>query len=74
MIKGFVVAVIKLPKYVKKISDAGTGGPGGPLAHQYLTDQLTLFQPGEGRFSPPITTGTPNFFSPSGITEDYSLK
>ena len=25
-------------------------------------DQLTLFQSGEGRLSPPITTGTPNFF------------
>ena len=41
------------------------GGPGrgasGPL-HQYLEDQLTLFQPGEGRLSPPITTGPPKFF------------
>ena len=30
-------------------SDAGTGGPGGPLSPpQYLADQLTLFQAGEG--------------------------
>ena len=36
------------------------GGPGGPLPPpQYLADQLTLFQPGEGRLSPPIATGTP---------------
>ena len=40
------------------------GGLRGPLAPQYLADQLTLFQPGEGRLSPPITTGpTPNFFT-----------
>ena len=38
------------------------GGPGGPLAPQYLADQLTPFQPGEGRLSPLITTGTSNFF------------
>ena len=25
---------------------------------QYLADQLTLFQPAEGKLSPPITTGT----------------
>jgi hypothetical protein len=43
--------------------DAGTGGPGG-------ADQLTLFHPGGGgRFCLPCTTGTPNFFSPSGITD-----
>jgi hypothetical protein len=29
---------------------------------QYLADQLTLFQPGKGRLSPLITTGTPKFF------------
>ena len=38
-------------------------------AGSHLADQLTLFQPGEGRLSPPITTGTPmQCFSPSGIT------
>jgi hypothetical protein len=26
-------------------SDAGTGGPGGPLVPHYLANQLTLFQP-----------------------------
>ena len=28
----------------------------------YLSGQLTLIQPGEGRLSPPIITGIPNFF------------
>ena len=38
-------------------------GPGGPLAPpQYLVDQLTLFQPGKGILSPPITTGPPPIF------------
>ena len=34
----------------------------------YLADKLTLIQVGEGRLSPPITTGPPKKFSPSGIT------
>ena len=38
-------------------------GPGGPLAPQYLADQLTLFKLGEGRVSPPITTAPPKFFT-----------
>jgi hypothetical protein len=38
-------------------------------ALQYLADQLTLFQPGEGILSPPIPTGPTIFFSPSGITD-----
>ena len=50
------------------------GGPGGPLAPQYLADQLTLFQPGEGRLSPPITIGPPNFFHlPIGIQKQFSF-
>ena len=53
-------------------SDAGTvgGGPGGPQVPppQYLADQLTLFQPREDRLSPRITSRSPQFFSPSGIT------
>ena len=32
------------------------GGPGGPLAPQYLADQLTLFKPGEGR---PVVLSVP---------------
>ena len=39
-----------------------SGGQGGHWPPQYLTDQLTLFQPGVGRLSPPITSGTPNVF------------
>ena len=50
------------------------GEPGGPLAPiQYLADQLTLFQPGEGRLSPPITAA-PQIFSFSGITEKIKNK
>ena len=45
------------------------GGPGGALAPQYLADQLTLFKLGEGRLSPPITTGPPNVFHlPASLT------
>jgi hypothetical protein len=51
------------------LSDAGTG-----TTPQYLTNQLTLFQPGKGILSPPITTGSPaQIFSPSGITATYTL-
>ena len=40
------------------------GGPGGPLpSSQYFADQLTLFQLGEGRLSPTITTGPPKLFN-----------
>ena len=48
------------------------GGSGGPLAPQYLADQLTLHIPtGEGRLSPPITTGTPNVFHlPASLRKD----
>ena len=38
------------------------GGQGGHWPSQYLADQLTPFQPGEGRLSPPITTGPPKVF------------
>ena len=43
-------------KYIIRISDAGTGGARGA---RYLADQLTLFEPGEGRLSAPITAGPP---------------
>ena len=39
------------------------GGRGATAPPQYLVDHLTLFQPGEGRLSPPITTGPPNVFT-----------
>ena len=39
-------------------------GPGGPLPPtQYLADQLTLFQPGEGRFAPQLIMAPPIFFT-----------
>ena len=45
------------------------GTEGGALPPpQYLADQLTLFQPGEGRLSQRITTSPPPIFSPSVIT------
>ena len=41
--------------------DAGTGGARGhcPATLQYLADQLTLFQPGDGRLFSPINTLPP---------------
>ena len=45
-------------------SDAGIGGP---LAPQYLADQLTLFQPGRADY-PHLLLLAPQCFSPSGTT------
>ena len=40
------------------------------MALHYLADQLTLFQLGKGRLSPPITAGPPNFFHlPASLSE-----
>ena len=47
----------------------GTGGPGGPLAPSIFGRSVKPIQTGEGRLSPPITTGPPQCFSPSGITD-----
>ena len=45
------------------------GGPGGPLAPPIFFRSVNPTETGEGRFSPPITTGPPpQCFSPSGIT------
>ena len=50
-----------------KSSDAGTGGgQGGP---PIFSRSVNPIRTGEGRLSPPITTGTPQSFSPSGTTE-----
>jgi hypothetical protein len=38
------------------------GGPGGPLAHPIFRRSVNPIPTGEGRLSPPITTGTPNVF------------
>ena len=40
------------------------GRPGAPIFGRSVNPITT----GEGRLSPPITTGAPPFFSPSGIT------
>ena len=53
------------------------GGPGGPLPpFHYLADQLTLFQPGKGRLSQPITAGPQkNFFHfPASLSYEVGLK
>ena len=47
---------------VKRMSEPG-GARGATGTTQYLADQLSNpIQTGEGRFSPPITTGTPKNF------------
>ena len=38
------------------------GGPGGPLAPPIFCISVNPISTGEGRLSPPITTGTPNVF------------
>ena len=38
------------------------GGPGGPLAPPIFDRSVNPIPTGEGRLSPPITTGTPNVF------------
>ena len=50
------------PFLVILLSEAGTGGPGGPLAPSILCRSFNPIWTGEGRLSPPITTGTPNVF------------
>ena len=59
VLKYYVSIVFMYGSLCTCLSDAGTGGPGGPLAPQYLADQLTPFQPGEGRLSSPISTSPP---------------
>ena len=39
------------------------GGPGGPLAPQYLADQLTLFQPGRADYPHLLLLAPPMFFT-----------
>ena len=50
------------------LSDAGTGGAGGPLSPPIFGRSVNPIQIGEGRLSPHITTGPPQCFSPSRIT------
>ena len=45
------------------------GGPGGPLALPIFGRSVNPIPTGEGRLSPPITTGTPNVFHlPASLT------
>ena len=39
------------------------GGPGGPLALPIFVRSVNPIRTGEARLSPPITTGTPKFFT-----------
>ena len=46
------------------------GGPGGPLAPPIFGRSVNPIPIGEGRLSPPITTGTPNVFHlPASLNE-----
>ena len=51
-----IICIISM-LYVSVMPEPGGGGQGV----KYLADQLTLFQPGEGRLCPPINTGPPKF-------------
>ena len=55
-------------------SDAGTGGPGGPLAPPIYGISVNPIPTGEGKLSPPITTGTPNVFHLPESTMTYFEK
>ena len=60
-------------------SDVGTRGvgegQGGSCPPQYLADQSTLCQLGEGRLSPPITTVPSKFFHlPASLMGNLILK
>ena len=46
------------------------GGPGGPLAPPIFFRSFNPIGTGEGKLSPPITTGTPNVFHlPAALTD-----
>ena len=52
--------------YIRQDSDAGTGGP---LAPPIFGKSVNPIPTGQGRLSPPITTGTPNLFHlPASLT------
>ena len=52
--------------------EAGGAGRGGHCPPpQFLADQLTLFQPGEGILSTPITTSPHFFHLPASLYEKY---
>ena len=48
------------------------GGPGGPLAPPIFGRSVNPIPIGEGRLSPPITTGTPNVFHlPASLIQEF---
>ena len=50
-------------------------GPGGPLAPPILGRSINPIRTGEGRLSPPITTGPPNVFHlPASLSHINELK
>ena len=51
------------------------GGPGGPLAPPILGRSVNPIPTGEGRLSPPITSGTPNIFHlPASLQFSAAMK
>ena len=50
------------------------GGPGGPVAPPIFVRSVNPIRTGEGRLSPPITTGTPKVFHlPAALQQCNSL-
>ena len=57
---------------VPLVSDAGTGGARGAMAPPIFGRSVNPIPTGEGRLSPPITTGTPNVFHlPASLKSNY---
>ena len=50
------------PRYICTSVMPEPGGPGGPWPHQYLADQLTLFEPGRADYPPLLLLAPPNVF------------
>jgi hypothetical protein len=69
LILGFILT--SLTSIVFYDSDAGTGGPvWGSTGRPIFVRSLNPIPTGEGRLSPPITTGTPNgFHLPASLYE-----
>ena len=56
--------MVDVKKFLQDIdlSGAGIRGPKGPVAHPIIGKSVNPIQTGEGRLSPPITTGAPKVF------------
>ena len=53
-------SLIGMYNWVRNHSDAGTGGP---VAPQYLSGQLTLFEPGRADYPHLLLMAPPKFFN-----------